>query len=105
MVGGRRRRRERELAERDDFRTARRFMDEDVTALGEQLAELRVGTAEADLSHEGRNHWQQAIVHHDKAKHLVTASTAAEQIVEVEQVVADARWHVAAVLASATASR
>ena len=99
MVRGRRRKREDELAQQDSFRTARRFMYDDVTALGEQLAELHVGTAEADLGHEGRNHCQQAIEHYDKAKHLLSTSTTAEEVIGLEQVVADARWHRAAVLA------
>jgi len=99
MFRGRRRKREHELGQQDSFRTARRFMHDDVTALGDQLAELQSGTAEADLGHEGRDHWQQAIEHYDKAKHLLATSTTAEEIIGVEQVVADARWHRAAVLA------
>ena len=74
-------------------------MHDDVTALGEQLAELHVGTAEADLGHEGHHHCQQAIEHYDKAKHLLSTSTTAEEVIGLEQVVADARWHRAAVLA------
>ena len=42
MFGGRRRRREEELAAKDRWRTARKLMDEDVTILGEQVAELHL---------------------------------------------------------------
>ena len=44
MLGGRRRRREEELAAKDRWRVARRLVDEDVTVLGEQLAELHLDT-------------------------------------------------------------
>ena len=98
MVRGRRRRREDELAQQDTFRTARRFMHDDVTALGEQGAAAcrhRGGGPRP----RGRNHCQQAIEHYDRAKHLLSTSTTAEEVIDLEQVVADARWHRAAVLA------
>ena len=63
VFGERRRRREQELVEKDRWRVARKLMDEDVTVLGEQVAQLHVDTFTA-----------------------------------VEQVVADARYHRAAVI-------
>jgi hypothetical protein len=99
MFGGRRRRREAELAEKDRWRVARRLMDEDVTVLGEQLADLHVDTLGDELDHEARDHYRRALEHYDQATHLLAASTTAEDVIAVEQVVADARYHRAAVIA------
>jgi hypothetical protein len=99
MFGGRRRRREAELAEKDRWRVARRLMDEDVTVLGEQLADLHVDTLSDELDHVARDHYRRALEHYDQAKHLLAASATAEDVVAVEQVVADSRYHRAAVVA------
>jgi hypothetical protein len=99
MFGGRRRRREQELAGQDRWRVARRLVDEDVTVLGEQLAELHVDTLADDLGHEAAHHYRRALEHYDQAKALLAASRTAEEVVAIEQVVADARYHRAAVLA------
>jgi hypothetical protein len=99
MFGGRRRRREAELAEKDRWRVARRLMDEDVTVLGEQLADLHVDTLSDELDDVARDHYRRALEHYDQAKHLLAASTTAEDVVAVEQVVADSRYHRAAVVA------
>lgn len=99
MFGGRRRRREEELAAKDRWRTARRLVDEDVTVLGEQLTELHVDTLADDLDPVARDHYRRALEHYDQAAHLLAASTSAEDVLAVEQIVADARYHRAAVLA------
>lgn len=99
MFGGRRRRREEELAAKDRWRVARRTMDEDVTVLGEQVAELHVDTLADDLGPEARHHYRSALEHYDQAAHLLAASETVEDVLAVEQVVASARWHRAAVLA------
>jgi hypothetical protein len=99
MVGGRRRRREEELAAKDRWRVARRLMDEDVTVLGEQVAELHVDTLADDLDPEATSHYRRALEHYDQAKHLLAASETAEDVLVIEQVVADARYHRAAVIA------
>lgn len=99
IFGERRRRREQDLAEKDRWRTARRIMDEDVTVLGEQLAELHLDTLGDDLDPAARDHYRRAIEHYEQARHRVAESTTAEQVVAVEQVVADARYHRAAVIA------
>lgn len=99
MFGGRRRRREQELADKDRWRVARRLVHEDVTVLGEQLAELHVDTLAEELGHEARDHYRRALEHYDQAKHLLAASTTAEDVLAVEQVVADSRYHRAAVIA------
>jgi hypothetical protein len=99
MFGGRRRRREEELAAQDRWRAARRLLAEDVTVLGEQLADLHVDTLADDLDEVARHHYGRALEHYDQAKHLLAASTTTDDVLAVEQVVADARWHRAAVLA------
>lgn len=99
MFGGRRKRREQELVEKDRWRTARRIVDEDVTILGEQLAELHVDTLAHDLDPAARDHYRRALEHYEQAKHRVAESTTAEEAMAVEQVVAGARFHRAAVLA------
>jgi hypothetical protein len=99
MLGGRRRRREAELAGKDRWRVARKLMDEDVTVLGEQLAELHLDTVADELDPVARDHYRRALEHYDQAKHLLSASSTAEDVLAVEQVVADSRFHRAAVVA------
>ena len=99
MFGGRRRRREEELAAKDRWRTARKLMDEDVTVLGEQAADLHVDTMAEDLDAVASDHYRRALENYEQAKQLLAASETAEDVVAVEQVVADARFHRAAVIA------
>ncbi|HSU03258.1 MAG TPA: hypothetical protein VLK03_11965 [Nocardioides sp.] len=99
MFGGRRRRRDEELARLDRWRTARKLVDEDVTVLGEQVAELHVDTLADDLDPTAVDHYRRALDHYEQAKQLLAASRTAEDVVAVERVVADARYHRAAVLA------
>ena len=99
MFGGRRKRREQELAALDRWRLARRLMDEDVTVLGEQVAELHVDTLADDLDPAARDHYRRALEHYDQAKHLLAASRTLDDVVAIEQVTADARYHRAAVIA------
>ena len=99
LFGGKRKRRELELAAKDRWRTARRIMDEDVTVLGEQLAELHVDTLADDLDPVAHDHYRRALEHYEQAGHLLASSETAEDVLAVEQVVADSRYHRAAVLA------
>lgn len=99
MFGGRRRRREEELVAKDAWRTARKLMDEDVTVLGEQVAELHVDTLGDTLGTEAADHYRRALENYDQAKSLLAASETAEDVLAIEQVVADARYHRAAVIA------
>lgn len=98
MFGGRRRR-EDELAAKDRWRTARRLMDEDVTVLGEQVAELHLDTLADQLDPAAHDHYRRALDNYDQAKQLLATSERAEDVIAVEQVVADARYHRAAVIA------
>ncbi len=83
----------------DRWRVARRMVDEDVTVLGEQLADLHVDTLADDLDPVARHHYRRALESYDQAKHRLGASRTAEDVVAVEQVVADAHWHRVAVIA------
>ena len=99
MFGGRRRRRDEELTRLDRWRTARKLMDEDVTVLGEQVAALHLDTLADDLDPAAHDHYRRALENYDQAKQLLAASESVDDVVAVEQVVADARYHRAAVLA------
>jgi phage-related protein len=94
-----RERREAELEAVDRWRIARRVADEDVTVLGEQLADLHLDTLTDHLDDETAHHYGRALEHYEQAKDAVRASTTVEDVFAVEQVVADARYHRAAVLA------
>ncbi len=74
-------------------------MDEDVTVLGEQVADLHVDTLGDDLDRDAHDHYRRALENYEQAKHLLATSTSAEDVIAVEQVVADARYHRAAVIA------
>ena len=94
-----RERREAELEAVDRWRIARRVADEDVTVLGEQLADLHLDTLTDELDDETAHHYGRALEHYEQAKDVVRTSTTVADVFAVEQVVADARYHRAAVLA------
>lgn len=97
--GRRRRAREAELEALDRWRVARRLLDDEVTALGEDLAALHDDTVGEDLVDEAQHHYGRALEHYEQATALVHSSATAADLLGVEQVVADARYHRAAVLA------
>jgi hypothetical protein len=92
-------RRERRLTAATEWRTARRLVDDDVTALGEQLAELHVDTLADDLDDAARHHYRRALDHYEQAKHRLLEATTAPEVLAVERVVEVARYHRACVLA------
>lgn len=97
-----RRRRERELEQRETFRTARRLVDEDVTVLGEQLAELHVDTLTDVLDPASQDDYSHALSRYDDAKRALVAATQAEDLAAVQAVsdlVSEARFHRACVVA------
>lgn len=94
-----RKRRERELAALERWRVARRLLDDEVTVLGEDLTELHADTLAEELGDEASHHYGRALAHYEQATTLVAASSCVEDLLGVEQVVADARYHRAAVLA------
>jgi phage-related protein len=91
--------RQRELDGADRWRVARKLANDDVTALGEELAELHVDTLGNDLDDEAAHHYRRALEHYDQAKERVRTSETADDILGAEQLLADARYHRVAVLA------
>lgn len=91
--------RELELEAADRWRVARKLADDDVTNLGEQLADLHVDTLASELDDEAAHHYRRALEHYEQAKDKVRDSTTAEDILGADQLLADAHYHRAAVLA------
>jgi len=83
----------------DHWRVARRLADEDVTVLGEQLADLDVDVLSEELAHATAHHYRRALDHYEQAKGAMTTATTVQDVFRVEQLVADARYHRAAVVA------
>ena len=83
----------------DRWRVARRMVDEDVTVLGEQLADLDIGTIGEDVDVETAHHYRRALDDYERANAAARAAATVEDVVRVEQVVANARYHRACVLA------
>ena len=91
--------REAEVELADHWRVARKLANEEVTALGEELADLHVDTLTSDLDDEARHHYKRALEHYDQAKEKVRTSETVEDVLAGDQLVQDARYHRAAVLA------
>lgn len=91
--------READLEAVDRWRVARRLADDDVTDLGEELAALTVDTLSSDLDDQGAPHCRRALEHYEQAKDKVRSSTTVDDVLAAEQLLADARYHRAAVLA------
>lgn len=91
--------REEKLDALDRWRVARRLAEEDVTVLGEQLAELHELTLGDALDDDAAHHYGRALEHYEQAKEAMRTSGSVEDVLAAEQVVADARYHRAAVLA------
>jgi hypothetical protein len=95
-------RRERRLAALEEFRQARRLVDEDVTVFGEELADLHGEMLAVPLDQDTRQDYQRALDVYDEAKSVLAAAVAAEDatgIVAVEKLLDDGRWRLACVLA------
>ncbi len=91
--------REGKLEQADRWRIARKLANDDVTALGEELAELHVDTLGSDLDDEAAHHYRRALEHYDQAKERVRTSETVEDVLAGDQLMKDARYHRAAVLA------
>jgi hypothetical protein len=81
------------------YRVARRATDEDVTLLGEQLAELHVETLASPLDDDMRADYQQALDAYDQAKLALTKAAALPDVAAVNTILDDARFARACVLA------
>lgn len=89
-----RRKREREFEALDRWRTARRLASGDVTDLGEQLTGLP-----GSLGFEASDHQRLALENYERARDELRSSATAEDVIAIEQLLVDARYHRAAVLA------
>lgn len=90
--------RERELEAADRWRVARKLADDDVTDLGEELAALHVDTLSSHLGDQAAHHYRRALEHYEQAKDKVRSSATVDDVLAAEQLLADARYHRAAVL-------
>lgn len=95
----RRRRKEAQLAALDDFRQLRRIASEDVTVLGEQVADLHVETLTDELDDAAHRHYQQALDGYERAKAVLSAARTSEEVVALDAVLDQARYDRACVLA------
>jgi hypothetical protein len=85
------------LAERD--RVARRMTNEDVTQLGEELAELHYDTLTTSLQGEIGDDYAKALDAYDRAKQLLRTTEPADVVKVLFPVLEDGRFHLACVLA------
>ena len=100
MVGSPfRKAREAKLMALDRWRVSRKMVDDDVTVLGEELSDLHIDTLASDLDDETRHHYQRALEHYEQAKEKVRSSVSYDDVLAAEQLLADARYHRAVVLA------
>ncbi|MDN4173633.1 hypothetical protein QWY28_11800 [Nocardioides sp. SOB77] len=93
------RRRERKLHEAETFRAARKLAAEDVTVLGEELAELHLDTLTTELDDAMRTDYRMALDRYDAAKTALDQATTTEHVDALATHLADARWARARVLA------
>ena len=92
-------RRERKLDEKERFRAARRVVTDDVTVLGEQLAELHVDTLADDLDDQATRHYREALDCYEHAKEQLRTAEAVDDLLATTQLTEDSRYHRASVLA------
>jgi hypothetical protein len=92
-------RRERKLAEVEQWRTARKLVTEDVTVFGEELAGLHEETLATPLDADMRRDYQRALDLYDDAKRDLVETTTAAEVGAVEKILDDGRFRLACVLA------
>jgi hypothetical protein len=97
-----RRRKERRLLVLEEYRRARKLIDEDVTVFGEQLSDLHVEMLTTELDRDMRLDYQRSLDLYDEAKTTLSTAAAAEDaagLAGVEKLLDDGRWRLACVLA------
>lgn len=72
---------------------------DEVTALGEELAELHVETLTDSLDDEMRQHYQRALDHYESAKQALADATTADEVLAISETCVAARYHRACVVA------
>ncbi|GCD92270.1 hypothetical protein [Nocardioides sp. LS1] len=92
-------RKERRLAIMEEFRQARRLADEDVTVLGEQLAELHVDTLTTELDDDMRRDYQDALDAYEAAKVALREAAETQDVLRVTSLLEDGQFARACVLA------
>lgn len=98
-MGWLRGRKERRLAALDAWRQTRRLVGEDVTAFGEQLADLHLETLADELGAEAQDDYRRALEKYDAAKLALDRSETADETFAINEVLDDGRFHLACVLA------
>jgi hypothetical protein len=98
-MGWLRARKERRLAERDEYRQLRRLVDEDVTVFGEQLAQLEVEKLADQLGAEALADHRRARELYDEADRGLQEAQTAAAVHAVEALLVDARYRLACALA------
>ena len=89
----------RQLEEAGSFRLSRRAADEDVTRLGEELAELHFETLTTDLDPDMRADYQQALEAYETSKQQVRDAERGSDVTAVTSTLEDGRFAMACVLA------
>jgi hypothetical protein len=94
-----RRHKEERLAALDEYRQLRRIATEDVTVLGEQIADLHVETLGDQLDDEARSHYQWALDGYERAKAALAAAETVEAVVALDELLDRARYERVCVIA------
>jgi len=92
-------RKERRLAALEEYRQARKLIEEDVTVFGEQLTDLHVETLTTELDPDMREDYQRALDLYERSKSGLRAAQDTTSVVAVEDALDDGRFHLACVLA------
>ncbi len=92
-------RKERRLVAVEEFRQARKLVDEDVTVFGEQLAELHVDTLTTELDPDMRWDYQRSLDLYEESKAALAAARDGAAVLAITTVLDDGRFHLACVLA------
>jgi len=100
MVWFLRARKERRLAAMEEFRHARKFVDEDVTVFGEQLSDLHIETLTTELDRDMRADYQRALDLYEDAKSALQRAGTASAVLEISEVLDEGRFRLACVLAA-----
>ena len=100
MVWFLRARKERRLAAMEEFRQARKLIDEDVTVFGEQLSDLHVETLTTTLDRDMRADYQRALDLYEDAKSALQQARTAPAVLEIGEVLDEGRFRLGCVLAA-----
>ena len=90
---GSRRQKARELEERaEEMERVKKTVEEDVVAFGEEVADLDLITAGAELDEGGRQDYSRAIDEYDRAKDLLDRIESPQQVSHVTEAIEDGRY-------------